>query len=51
MHIDFKKLREICPQRSKNDNICRELKYYDCSESNCPLNTTNTPAPLATKEL
>jgi len=38
MIISFNKLRLMCIHRSNRNNICDLLKYYDCSESNCPRN-------------
>ena len=39
MEADFNYLRKICPARK--GSVCGELKYYDCSENNCPMNAKN----------
>ena len=41
MEVDFKYLRKICPRYNKSNGLCMELKYYDCSESNCPMNAAH----------
>lgn len=46
MHIDFKDLENICPNKRRSNGTCKLLGPYDCSKKNCPLNNHKKPPTI-----